>query len=754
MTTDWLAHAQQARTGEERRACLASFRPGYLHGEERGHPFDFAIAALAPELRSFVYRVEEGVSKDVSGRFDDDDYVRSLSPETALRDALQTLRLEYLRFAFGMGAHPEWDHTSVPGSGIARATSGLFSKGADASPRSLSSDERLTLIHQLHFAINCEPMGRADRPLIQRMRFSLLWAPDKWVDVIARGAPIEDHVDAWLEELLAPIDQAAAEIVRVAELLNQPWSTPKNLVAAQAHILNLLGRSAETTEAMRLLSTQETRNKAREPRSYAHYHEPKPRSEKDIARAQARATDHIRKRAKPALRFSLAQRPTAFQDAVQHSEFGGAPGLRADDEWPFFAYDDKRYPMRFWAQINLRELPQLKSPLPSSGWLLFFSNLAPIDGRVPTSVIFYDEGLAAPRSAPDSLLRFISPGDLYSSDPRRFMANDHPLARLEFRRRAYAVPVETYPDSEDGSGARGWTVGSDYEAAFRELEYAAEERADRLIANVIGAGSREGAQAPRLTKLQTYLTGGPYTWADIVAACDTIEATIQRLGGTAEPDLDAAGEIQTMLATLTRDAMEHVRNWREHASSHDAFTKLDDARAQAVSVFSDLLRRADIGARARRDMSEVRRLNATKEPSPAYLSASVQSARDFRGLDEIVSFNIKRAAHEGYRVEDLYPDWLVDAYAPTLDVRRKTYSERAERAIGSVHHGVSHQVLGWGASIQSAPARHSDKVLLLQIGGGDLAALPESSTALQFWISEKDLKARRFDQAFATIESN
>lgn len=751
MSADWLDTARRAKTAEERRASLVAFRPEHLRTANDRHPFDAALDVLPPELHSFIQRVEEGHSKDVSGLFNDDAYVRSLTPEAAFRAAVQTLRLEYLRFAFGLGSYPEWNHATLPGGAIARATSGLFSRGADVPPEYVTPDDRLTLIHQLHFAIACEPMGRANQPWTQRMRFSILWTPEKWIDVVARGTSNDEYIEGWLALLLPPIDRAAAEIVRVAKLLGHTWSTPKHLVAAQQRVLSLLHRNGEMTEAMRLLVDQEKHIAANQPR------EEKMPTETEVARAAARESQQIRKRAKPALRLVLADRPTPFSDPVRHSEIGGAPSLAANTEWPHFDFGPNHYPMRFWAQINLRELPQLKSPLPPSGWLLFFSNITPVEQRVPACVMFCEETDAHLLSPPDTLLRFMAPDDPYSDDPRRFLPDDHALARIEFRRRAYAVPVETFADSEDGGGARGWTSGSAYENAFRALEFAAEERADRLIANLMGPGIREPVDAPRLTKLQSYLMGGPYIWADVVAICDTLASALHPYLEPAAPGHAPAAALHPDVATLAVDGVEVATTWRGRAEGRERFTKIDDhTREHAIADFSGILRRADAGLRARSDIRETWQLahNSRDTSGLPQNYWILQSARNFNGITEIAPFNMRLAAHEGHRLEDLYPQWLVDSFCPSSEVRRLTYAERAASSTGSIHHEVSHQMLGWGASVQSAPARHRDKILLLQIGGGELAALPDKSTALQFWINENDLGARRFDRAFATIESN
>ena len=446
------------------------------------------------------------------------------------------------------------------------------------------------------------------------MRFSILWAPEKWIDVVARGAAPDEEIEVWLGLLLAPIDRAAAEIVRVAELLDQTWSTPKHLVAAQKRILCLLRRDGETTEVIRLLLEQEKQLAATQPRSYRNYSEDRMPSEAELARATKRASQHISKHSKPALRLVLADRPAPFSDPVRHSEIGGAPALPADAEWPYFQLGEKRYPMRFWAQINLRELPQLKSPLPPNGWLLFFSTLTPIEQRLPACVMFREDTDAHLLSPPETLRRFMTADDQYSDDPRRFLPDDHPLARLEFRRRAYAVPVETFQDSEDGGGARGWTFGSAYEEAFRALEFAAEERADRLIANLLGAATREPVRTPRLTRLQGYLMDGPYCWADILAICDTIDGALRPYLGPAMPGHAPASELHPDVATLALDGVSLAATWRGRAGDQERFEKLDEVtRQQATEAFSCILRRADIGHQARIDLPKTLALGTQQQ---------------------------------------------------------------------------------------------------------------------------------------------
>lgn len=757
MNSDWIDTARSAKTAEDKLASLQAFRPELMAPQSNLHPFDAAWLALGEDLRAFLDRVEQGVSKDVTGLFNDDEFVRTQNSDDAFRAAQRTLELEFLRYSFGLGSLPEWNHNDLPGAWIARATSGLFSKGVRVDSRILTHADRLTILHQLHFAISCEPMGRANQPWVQRMRFSILWAPDQWIRVITDGAPAQEDIETWLPLLLCPMDRAAVAIVHTAQLLNQPWLTPKHLVQAQIEILRVLNRTGEKTAAMEILANAEKHAaKGRPPAHSASLtaEEPPPA---ETARAVERASNHIRRQAKPALRLVLSARPLPQDDEVVHSEFGGAPSLPPEIEWPHFEHASKHYPMRFWCQLNLAELPHLRSTLPSSGWLIFFSGLSHIGEHVPARVIYSPTAGTTRTFPPSSLPRFAHPDDAYSEDPRRFLPDDDSLSRLEFRRRAFAAPVETYPDSEDGSGVRGWTFNTPYEEAYRALASLAEERADRILKNIETPGSRTPYPQPRLTKLHAYLQGAPYTWADVLSIAQIIETTLRPYTAPLPPGHAPASDLGADAASLASDGVALAAAWIERAAAEAPFTRLDDAeRENALSGFSKILRRADAIQRARIDLHACWKLDreASKKSEPARKYWAVQSASDFRGLGRVAPFNLQRAIHNGKHVEDLYPAWLIDAYCPSRDVIRGSSRENTDASPASIHHQVPHQMLGWGASVQAAPAKHFDKVMLLQIGGGDFAALGNASSALQFWIAPRDLKSKRFDRAFATLEFN
>jgi len=64
-----------------------------------------------------------------------------------------------------------------------------------------------------------------------------------------------------------------------------------------------------------------------------------------------------------------------------------------------------------------------------------------------------------------------------------------------------------------------------------------------------------------------------------------------------------------------------------------------------------------------------------------------------------------------------------------------------------------HQMFGLGTAIQSAPLDHSDKILLLQLASTpSLFWMFGDAGVYQVWITPDDLRAGRWDRAFATLE--
>jgi len=214
--------------------------------------------------------------------------------------------------------------------------------------------------------------------------------------------------------------------------------------------------------------------------------------------------------------------------------------------------------------------------------------------------------------------------------------------------------------------------------------------------------------------------------------------------------------------SLLLDAKTFMTKWRELALDRLLWVALSkDEREtfrEGLIAFKERFQSArskmqKVVTRLKRVHEQMDRLEQAKNPLklPRYWfpSSFDTISGQQRGL---ISFMIQLCAHEGGDPDALYPQHLVDRYAAAKHVGKFQLPKENQRSALDFPQYETNQMLGYGISVQSAPLEYSNKVMLLQILGGDYPWLSSPDCVYQFWISKFDLRFRRFNRAFLTLE--
>lgn len=771
---EWLKRALAAATVEEVEAAAAAWTPELLIAGRGARAFGEELAASPPLVRDPVERAfRSTVERDFHGWMPEEvaSFLAGLTPEQGGDFHTGLARLDRLRFETG---HPDHDYDSD--SGISWLSSMLHDfVGRDPPVPVFRPEAFVTSLALVRYGL--EHWDETDRDgHYTRINWPGAGGPlfVKWAPA-SREAVGDARWRMWMRTLIEPFEKAISIIqtTRFAE-----YTTP----AYAGALVSLLSEIGETRTSAVMdfagpLGTRWLADRAADAKRAADSQNAPNEDDGDedapSERNVARCRKELQRKARPAVLVTIWARPLRRDEDYPTSYFGGSPLLPDNEAWPHLTFGNgKRLPLSFICQIDLSELPPIrKSPLPETGKLLFFwssnANLSP----VPVHIIHVPAGVAtSPRDAPDDL-----PGLGDDDEYARPWVVDPEHRRLFFRYPCSFAPLETYCDSADGSGTLGWTNGSAYEVAYRELAEAADARVARVLAEALARrpGARRRAKAPSERKDRLhYFRSGPYVQEDArILGAEMKRSLALARAKISPPDgkdsaIDAAGREMSAFLDEVWQVADGLEAGAARAGRWAPFSS-DDHRRLGMTV-NQLRRRVHLlNERIRPACDAAFKRFAETQPDPSKAWQHWKRPLVDLGEDDIfgrrqglLEYNLDRLAHEGVDIDAIWPQWLVDQLLPAPNVGPfpqdlDEYEASIDgRSIPGWDDTASHQMLGWGRSVQTAPTMYAKKVMLLQVMGGVFPWLPGPSCVLQVWIDEKDARRHRWDRAFATVECN
>jgi len=340
---------------------------------------------------------------------------------------------------------------------------------------------------------------------------------------------------------------------------------------------------------------------------------------------------------------------------------------------------------------------------------------------------------------------------------RPWLDEDDPFRRTDFRRELGFAPYDSYPDATAGEWpCFGLEQGGANGAAYDQLQSEAVRRLRELVGRKSISIAR--TRSRNFSEVQSSIpsmSGGPYVWGDLAGYMRLLRVIYRETRIAASPKSVAVdpGSIATAIAAYTSDVESWIERWDVLAAGQPFWNSVPaDLKEQVISEvrgfhdrFWPLRRARDESVKATRQA-----LNGPGLPNtPVHFPVPMHSQPPGSvSAHDLISFNIKLAAHSGLDPYDLYPPGLVDRWAP-LGGNASAVDDHD--SLRFQYHGIgSDQMLGYGALMQWTPIEHVDKVLLLQVFRTAFDAVGDG--VLQFWINPSDLRAKRFGKAFATAD--
>lgn len=420
---------------------------------------------------------------------------------------------------------------------------------------------------------------------------------------------------------------------------------------------------------------------------------------------------------RPPIALTRAARVDATADAQARSWFGGTPAL-GGMAWP---KNGDGVPLHLMAQIDLAELQQ-QAPtdaLPDSGALMFFCDVGwPMTGKVVYAAHpDYDRLLDTPQNAVPPFAnedwRHYFPGTKEANRPLGF-----PRWPIAFT----PVPLDgDYdPYEEAATAAFDTAIGPrpnfKFDAAFVHKHLSENGapvllwKAGQMLANELShATTRVGAVRQRVQ--------------------ETHDLFQQRV------DQDTQGQITPEHAQKTLGGYQaRLRNIEQLEPQFQTFAAEVYAYADSRDPFERMSPKGLIW------------LDKVLEAIQPYGTERGL----FADLIDEYHFNFKTR-------EYLMRGWLravangpQDGFAALPASAQAVIAEQYNKP-----EGAAHQMFGVGVDIQGAGEMNLDHHLLLQLGYDTLMHWELGDMgALQFWISEDDLRHRRWDNAFSTLEAS
>jgi hypothetical protein len=410
--------------------------------------------------------------------------------------------------------------------------------------------------------------------------------------------------------------------------------------------------------------------------------------------------DYLLRTRRPAVML-LREHPRPGDGA--RSWFGGLPSMPADLPWPVRASTGQ--PMSFVAQIDLSELPPTARAqgLPADGVLWFFVAVDDtIEDEGQVAALYRPPGAALiERPAPDALPL------LQVGGPYEFLDPADPWTRVDVREPIVFRAVDSF--LEYGYDAPGFDkdFGDPRGDVMNEVLDALQTTAVRRA-----LGATADAPAP------------PSDSTERRPAIDT--ETWPQTGIFAELGAGA------VLHLLSRQ--DQPRTTEGLAAREALVNELKAQRARwAASPFQPLMAEERLAFRAwvRAIGTRIDELIKAQTGRSPYMIANLE--REIDGTLPFAAYQV--LAHGGPGVAALPPAYRQPAVHPPVFLLRD-------------------QMLGYGSSDQDGPYHNRDKVLLLQVAGGEPAFWVGEGMMLHFWITPQDLAARRFDRVTTTYEGD
>lgn len=461
---------------------------------------------------------------------------------------------------------------------------------------------------------------------------------------------------------------------------------------------------------------------------------------------------------------------------------GGAPQLPADLTWP---RDGAGRPLVHLAQIDLASLPQevhvgdAVLPLPSfprTGTLFVFAacaddelyemepgtfailhtdrdvrGLAPVqppaDAPVlgPYAAVAHSEPWSDLRRHAPEALDLIGPPRIYPRVPLSPVADVTAGSAAQLAALARAVPARALPE-HPAAQLEAWQA----ELAARQpaLAYAVSRRRREPVPDWLPK------LAAQMTRMQTDGDGNPirhdvlpetvpWTWGALGRIVLHLWAEVA--GAKARGRLVRRRSSECVIADFWGDRLpETCRAWAQEAAPHGPADLVPPERAAAfVALLKSL--DSDIPEVTFKEVVVPRAPGSDEMETRRVAPHTFSEDYDDNWAQVVLGQSLRRALFKA--LEGSWPE-IVAAGAPA------DMPEPVATHLSSVNHASPHRMFGAGHSIQGAPERMADHLLLLELDSDRSANLMWGDTGvLQLWIAPADLADSRFDRAVATVES-
>ncbi len=396
------------------------------------------------------------------------------------------------------------------------------------------------------------------------------------------------------------------------------------------------------------------------------------------------------------------------------SRIGGLPDLPRSIAWPRVSQDNDRrvkkggYPLHFIAQRDLSELPQIDSPLPTSGTLFFFAHLDEELGwsgsKNSVRVLFdpQSEGHRVP--PPDSITPVFDGGSDYQGDfgidgdIHHTILNEWPLI---------TAPVETIPGPAFSPSDSLYSALL-HQRSILETEY--------LISQLNGKVPCQFSASVVHTSDLGWTTGKIYedgtkptklAFEEVLCHLRICELLVRRLINMLKSDEQNSSH-------LTNDGMELLdrilHSSQESASLHVLL------ETWIANIVRAQVKRADFS-------------HALREALLQFVAECVGTGIDTRQIHDKI-FEFAAAAHVIKRSA-----WGM-------------YSSDDDESIAFFH-----QCLGNVWTAQGRPVESDQDFCLLHLKSDYGLRLPICDVgSMQFWITPADLAARNFENVWGTTQ--
>lgn len=768
LVQNWVAHALTLTTHKARQTSLEQWSPSLLARETDKAPFDVLLETASPQFQSFITEMAE--------RFRNPNY--SLLPYPDLRPYFESLtvdeRGELVRNSLLLDIALTDLGSSKYALDIKDGDRGWMCQisiwillWSTESEFRMSVPQFIETLHAWHYCLRKWPIGALvyaghHKPVVRDMVARL-------VACIAGAG--NEIASLWMTPFIVLFDQLVVTLpVAKKPFVRLPSGKVSTydlrlLADAQLCVIQAIQSGSENTIAQRSRAAWDEIDERRK-----RYFELGRRSPilPFWKKKPSNIGSKIRKAERDAILLFFASRPVAFDQTTGMSFFGGLPFMPDGADWPEHKIMHTATPMTFLCQVDCSDLPGIRnSGLPKRGLLLFFARTDNEQREINSKVIYVEPNdiPAHPTAPPSDLL-----GPHNQPFNMQLLQFESGEAAVHFKRPIFFAPYKSYPDSE-GWPSFGWNHGTEFEKAVRRLQSQA------LVDAIRHSWTRAGRPPPSRTHLNApkrdfdelaLFWGGPHCWADVVYFLAGMTDALDKIQRFSEygppyiaPDPQALGD---SAKTLQDDCRSFVSYWRTEAESLGTWSKVgNESKRLFREQLEELCRRASAAGKAAQTLNDATMEAWKSQPENAGKSCFIRyglptNAHELlpRSFAYLIADNLKLAAHLGKDADSLYPPAVVDKFCAANDVGPDLDTLEANGAEDASPFELGgfggHQILGYGTTVQSAPLEFADKILLLQLFGGEAPWLPSTDCVYQFWISRADLKMGRFEKAFLTLE--